>query len=159
MTALSKDSVVVGMSLTPTQRMTASRKKLVAYMARGDSEDPADEQQAQNADFLGESDRPKKSLLHGFVTTLHNWWRHHPAKLALEIAEPALSEYARNKPYQLLGISAAAGVATVLIRPWRLFSVTSLLVAIVKSSGIANMALSMLTSRPKPRVPDNNTVP
>ncbi len=149
MTTLPTDSVDLAKVLTPEQRMTASRKKLVAYMARGDNDAPADEQQSSVYLAQGDAERPKDSMLLGLARTLHTWWRHHPAKLVLEIAEPALNQYAKNKPYQLIGIAAVAGVATVFIRPWRLVSITGLLVAVVKSSGMTNMALSMLLSRSK----------
>ena len=93
--------------------------------------------------------KPKSMALQTLTRTVQAWWRHHPAKVALEIAEPVLDRYAKNKPYQLLGIAAAAGAAAVLVRPWRLVSVTGLLLAALKSSGLANVALSFVSGQPK----------
>ena len=45
------------------------------------------------------------------------WWRHHPAHMALELATPALSGYARRKPVQFLGIAAAVGAVVLVARP------------------------------------------
>ena len=53
---------------------------------------------------------------------------------------------------QLLGIAAAAGAAVVLIRPWRLVSMTSLLLATLKSSQVSALALALLSS-PNTRTP------
>ena len=139
-------------ALSPEQRLSASRKRLVAYMAQGEeSASPHDalrssETTSEISDPVG---KPKSMALQTLTRTVQAWWRHHPAKVALEIAEPVLDRYAKNKPYQLLGIAAAAGAAVVLVRPWRLVSVTGLLLAALKSSGLANVALSFVSGQPK----------
>lgn len=74
------------------------------------------------------------------------WWRHHPAHMGLELATPALSAFAQRKPLQFLGIAAASGALLVIARPWRLVSVTGLLVAIAKSSQLSTVLLSALSA-------------
>lgn len=74
------------------------------------------------------------------------WWRHHPAHMVVELATPTLSQYARQKPLQFLGIAAAVGAALVLIRPWKLMSATGLLVALLKSSQLSSLVMSALTA-------------
>jgi hypothetical protein len=74
------------------------------------------------------------------------WWRHHPAHMGLELATPALSAFADKKPLQFLGIAAAVGAVVVIARPWRLISVTGLLVAIAKSSQLSTILLSALSA-------------
>lgn len=74
------------------------------------------------------------------------WWRYHPAHLGLELATPALSGYAASKPLQFLGIAAAVGALVVIARPWRLISLTGLLVAIAKSSPVSGLLLSALSA-------------
>ena len=74
------------------------------------------------------------------------WWRYHPAHMGLDLATPALSAYAGRKPMQFLGIAAAVGALVVIARPWRLISVTSLLVAIAKSSQLSTVLLSALSA-------------
>ena len=98
-------------------------------------------------------------MLTKLLHTVQSWWRHHPAKLALEIAQPSLDQFAKRKPYQLLGIAAAVGVATVFVRPWRLVSITGLLLAAVKSSGMANMAMSLVSARLRPQRSSRQTIP
>ncbi len=131
-------------TVTPVQRLSASRQRLMAHMSRGD--DNHLEQDSQGASH-DENVSGKTSGLHKLVHTLRVWWRHHPAKLAIDIAEPALQQYARHKPYQLIGMATVAGLAAVFIRPWRLVSITGLLIATAKSSGLANMALSLASSQ------------
>lgn len=74
------------------------------------------------------------------------WWRQHPASLALELATPALSAYASKKPVQFLGIAAAVGAMVVIARPWRLISVTGLIVALAKSSQLSGLVMSAMSA-------------
>lgn len=73
-----------------------------------------------------------------------SWWQHHPAHTALELASPALSSYAARKPFQYLGIAALAGAVVALTRPWRLVSMTGLLVAVLKSSQLSSVVMSAM---------------
>jgi hypothetical protein len=80
-----------------------------------------------------------------------SWWRQHPASLGLEMATPALSAYAGRKPLQFLGIAAAVGAVVVVTRPWRLISLTGVLVALAKSSQLSGLLMSAMTSSDLPR--------
>jgi hypothetical protein len=75
---------------------------------------------------------------------LGTWWRHHPASLGVELATPVLSNYAARKPVQYLAIAAAVGAVVVVLRPWRLISVTGLVVALLKSSQLSTLVLSAM---------------
>ncbi|HYD75893.1 hypothetical protein [Ramlibacter sp.] len=77
---------------------------------------------------------------------LDGWWRYHPAHLALDIARPALTAYARRSPLLYLGAAAAAGAAVFYMRPWKLISVTGVLLAIVKSPQVASLAMRALSA-------------
>src|SRR6187549_3005302 len=81
-------------------------------------------------------------VLHGVRT----WWRYHPAHMAVDLATPLLRSYARRKPLQLLGISLAAGAALTLARPWRLISLTTLLVALLKSSQLSQVFMAAMSA-------------
>ena len=80
-----------------------------------------------------------------------SWWRQHPASLGLEMATPALSAYAARKPVQFLGIAAAVGAVVVVTRPWRLISLTGVLVALAKSSQMSGLLMSAMSSSDLPR--------
>ena len=47
---------------------------------------------------------------------------------------------------QFLGIAAAIGAVVVIARPWRLISITGLLLAIAKSSQLSTVLLSALSA-------------
>lgn len=89
--------------------------------------------------------------LDGLRYALGTWWRHHPAHMAVELAEPLLSRYAQRKPLQFLGIAAAAGAVVVLARPWKLISATGLLVALLKSSQLSSLVMSALSAADRPQ--------
>ncbi len=92
----------------------------------------------------GASRRSPSGWLHHARHVARSWWRHHPASLGLELVTPVLSSYAARKPVQYLGIAAAVGAVCMVLRPWRLISVTGLVVAIAKSSQISSVVMSAL---------------
>jgi len=75
-----------------------------------------------------------------------SWWHEHPARSAVLLIESATSEYARRKPLQVVTVAAAVGAAVVLLRPWRMVSVTALLLTLLRSSNFTGMASSALDS-------------
>ncbi len=84
---------------------------------------------------------------HGRWTSLkagaQAWWENHPARRALKLAEPAIAAYARHRPVRLLALCAAAGALLVLARPWRLISITGVLMAAIRSPQLSSAALSV----------------
>lgn len=130
--------------LTPQERLAISRKAIVRHMNRHHRE--TEELSDEDFDDADET-RPAS---HGTLSIIKHaarvWWHRHPASAAAELARPLLSDYARGHPFKLLGISAAVGAAVVVIRPWRMMSVGGLVVAAVKSSGLTNTLVSMLSS-------------
>lgn len=74
------------------------------------------------------------------------WWRYHPAHMAVDLATPLMRNYARRKPLQLLGISLAAGAALTLARPWKLISLTTLAVAVLKSSQLSSLLMAAMSA-------------
>jgi hypothetical protein len=131
---------------TPQDRLAASRQAIVKLMnAKGESQTTPKEQT-----FFDDS--PAVALGRGAWQAVQRalgvWWRNHPAQLALELGRPVLGKYLREKPLQLLGISAAAGVAVVLLKPWRFVSMTSLAISAAKSSQVSGILLSLFTKQP-----------
>ena len=82
-----------------------------------------------------------------------NYWRDHPAHLALELAAPELSRCAQRRPVSFLAVSAAAGALVFLARPWRVISVTGLAVAALRSPRISRALMSALYGEPQPHPP------
>ena len=130
---------------SPQDRLAANRRLIVRYMRDGESESSS--HQTAGVPGYNTDGHPLKETGNWqfFKNAVHTWWQHHPAQLALALGKPALSRYAEKKPLRLLGIAAGAGAAAVWIRPWRLVSITSLLVATVKSSEVSALVLSLLS--------------
>lgn len=86
----------------------------------------------------------------GLKRAVRSWWRHHPARLGLQVATPALAAYGRQKPMQYLGIAAVAGAVFVVARPWRLISVGGLLLALARSPQLAGVLMAAMSSADEP---------
>ena len=141
--------------MTPAEKLARSRLALIEYLAHGEkSHTPRDERTALGDDGAAQHE------LHGdeaagvfsrggwvgsMTSAARAWWSHHPAQLAVEMATPALRSYMRKRPFQVLAVSAGVGALLVVTRPWRLISLTTLVVAIVKSSQLSGVVMSALT--------------
>ena len=134
---------------TPQARLAASRQTILNLMnARGEPHAGPREQVFLDHSPDMPTTAPSRSAWQTVRRALRVWWYNHPAQLALELGKPVLNKYAQEKPLQLLGISAAVGAAIILLKPWRLVSMTSLAVAAVKSSQVSGVLLSLLTTQP-----------
>lgn len=129
---------------TPQERLAASRKAIVRHMAQDerDAREEHDQVNAEDADFEARGGGTWQVVKHAVKA----WWRHHPAHMAVDLAKPVLGRYAEEQPLKLLGIAAAIGAATVVIKPWRLVSMTGLLLATLKSSEVSGVLLSLLST-------------
>lgn len=154
------------------ERLEQSRRELLRHMRQSHeghghrappSEDrfgdPAGQSGAQREGHRKEAEsEPLGGAWQHIREAASAWWHAHPARLALEVAEPVLEKYARAHPMRVLALSAATGAALVLARPWRLISVTGLLVAAVKSTQVSALASAMLRPRgPEPLRPEQGT--
>ena len=132
---------------SPQARLAASREALVKQMAHDDgwSDDdrPRDFSDPAQAADTRRKTQPTNTL-QVIRQALMAWWQHHPAQIAIDIGRPFLSNYARDRPFQLLGIAVCAGVAAAVVRPWRLVSVTGLAVAALKSTRLSSTLLSLI---------------
>ena len=131
--------------LSPQERLAISRKAIVRHMSRHHPE--SKERLDGNIGVDGGAN--KSTGYSGFSKVkqaVRMWWHRHPASAVASLATPFLNDYAKVHPFKLLGVSAIAGVALVVIRPWRMVSGSALLIAAVKSSGLSNTLLTMLSS-------------
>lgn len=131
--------------LTPQERLAISRKAILKHMNRHHQEIENKDYEA-GVDDIDASRSSSQGTLGIIKHAASVWWHRHPANAAAELARPLLSDYARVHPFKLLGVSVAVGAAAVVIRPWRMVSFGSLLVAAVKSSGLTNTLISMISS-------------
>ena len=133
---------------TPQLRLAASRKALVRQMSRANGRpenNVSDEFPDTNGDAPGSDiNREHSSTWQVITQAAMAWWQHHPLQIAIDIGRPFLANYARDKPMQLLGIAAGIGAASVFVKPWRLVSVTGLVVAALRSTKLSSTLLSLL---------------
>lgn len=103
---------------------------------------------AEAAAAAGAASEGVKGLWRTLRRTAKAWWRSHPAYMAVEVGQPLLEKYAAANPIKLLAISAAIGGAVVLAKPWRLISVTGLLIAALRSTQVSGLVASLLSHEP-----------
>lgn len=128
------------------QRLAASRQAIVRDMRRdGDRPDGTDPGTGDVHADIAETGVDTSSGSWDLVRQVaRSWWQAHPAHLALDVAKPMVQGYAQAEPMKLLGIAAVTGAALVVIRPWRLISMTGVALALIKSTQLSGVVQSLL---------------
>lgn len=140
-----------------SDKLDRNRQAILEYVARRERRhDPREqprsgytgpEEAAEGYAFSGDGLPPPGGGWFGHLShAVRTWWRYHPAHMAVDLASPVLHEYARRKPLQLVGISLAAGAALTFARPWRLISITTIVVALLKSSQMSNLLMAAMSA-------------
>lgn len=139
--------------LTPQQRLALSRRALVAQL-NGHRPQPHGDELDLSA-FPPPTPSPSPFDRFAWTTVargvVRRWWRRHPANAVGQVARPLLERYAREEPAKLVGAAAAAGALVVLVKPWRLLSITAVLAAVVKTSDVADMVTTLMQKSANPR--------
>lgn len=78
------------------------------------------------------------------------WWQRHPAHAVGQLARPLLESYARTQPAKLMALAAATGAVAVLVKPWRLLSVTAVMAAVLKTSDVADVVNTLMQKNSSP---------
>lgn len=136
-----------------SDKLARSRQAILEHIARRQRRyDPREESPAAYDDAQA-AFAPEEEPYRGgggwfgrFQHAVGTWWRYHPAHMAVELTTPLMRSYARRKPLQLLAISAAAGAALTFARPWRLISLTTLVVAVLKSSQLSHLLMAAMSA-------------
>lgn len=142
-----RSGVSSGTDLTPQERLEISRNAIVRHMHH--EEDKAPDSAGESGSDDGDRHYPHESKWTAFRRAARSWWYHHPANVALDVAKPLLGKYTKEYPFRVLGIAAGIGAAAVFMKPWRLVSIGGLLLAVMKSSDIKGVILSVLTPSPQ----------
>ena len=138
--------------LTPLQRLARSREAIAIEMDGGGGSrsrtrnDPGAEWGQAELDRQIRHGRPRTGWWPVFTSMTKTWWHRHPLNAVAHMAKPVIESYARQEPAKLMGIAALAGVAVVIIKPWRLISAGALLAAVLRPSEISAFAMTMLSS-------------
>jgi hypothetical protein len=149
--------------LTPTQRLAISRRALVKQLNGGSA--PRDEvrldPEAEEFEYAhrGSATAHARDALSGRGRTVwtdvalsmaQRWWRRHPAHAVGQLARPVLEHYARKEPAKLIAVAAATGAVLVLVKPWRLLSLTAVLAAVLKTSDVADIVNTLMQKTQSP---------
>lgn len=154
--------------LTPQQRLALSRRALVRELNGGEeparasryatAQEPDDDleyAQHDTPDALAHEPRSRGRAgnnvwLSMGRSVVERWWRRHPAHAVGQLARPLLENYARKQPAKLMAAAAATGAVLVLVKPWRLLSVTAVLAAVLKTSDVADIVNTLMQKTQSP---------
>lgn len=134
--------------LTPQQRLAYSRRALMHQLQGGDQDD-MEPHLTQPPRHDGMARRFSWASIGGNV--MARWWRRHPANAVGQLARPVLDRYARKEPVKLMTAAAATGALVVLIKPWRLLSITAVIAAVLKTSDVADIVTTLMNKNSSPR--------
>jgi hypothetical protein len=138
-----------------SDKLAASRQAILAHVARRQRRhDPHEEDatgmEAGYAHAADEEEDDPRDWGGGWFghmrRAVRTWWRYHPAHMVVDLASPLMRSYARRKPVQLLAISVAAGAALTFARPWKLISLGTLAVALLKSSQLSSLLMAAVSA-------------
>jgi hypothetical protein len=140
-------------------KLASSRQAILEHIARRQRKHDPREEHAETfgeaeayAAYPDEDDEPVDYGEGWFAHMRHAlsaWWRYHPAHMVVDLASPLMRGYARRKPWQLLGISLAAGAVVTFARPWKLISIGTLLLVVLKSAPLSHLLTAALHASPR----------
>lgn len=137
-------------AITAQQRLAASRQAIMRDMHRDDPE-MGQLPDADDVSDISESGIDASSGTWELIKqVVQSWWQSHPAHLALDVAKPMMQTYAKEQPLKLLGIAAGTGIALVVLRPWRLISLTGVAIALLKSTQLTGVVQSLILGPHEP---------
>jgi hypothetical protein len=137
-----------------SDKLARSRQAIVEHVARRHRRhDPREEtaqgfatQEDEGYAYADEPPDPGSGWFGHMKHAARTWWRYHPAHMVVDLATPLMRGYARRKPVQLLGISLAAGALLTFARPWKLISVGTILVALLKSGQLSHLFTAAMSA-------------
>ena len=136
-----------------SDKLARSRQAILEHVARRHRKH--DPREVPEQDFAGadayaayEEDPPDpgSGWFGHFRHVVRTWWRYHPAHMVVDLATPMMRGYARRKPVQLLAISLAAGAVLTFARPWKLISVGTIIVALLKSGQMSHLFTAAMSA-------------
>ncbi|WP_188707642.1 hypothetical protein [Polaromonas eurypsychrophila] len=137
-------------AITAQQRLAASRQAIMQDMHRDDPQ-MGHPSEANDESDISETGVDASSGSWELIKQVgQSWWRSHPAQLALDVAKPMMQTYAKEQPLKLLGIAAGTGIALVVLRPWRLISLTGVAIALLKSTQLTGVVQSLILGSHEP---------
>jgi hypothetical protein len=136
-----------------SEKLARSRQAILEHVARRHRKhdprmEPDDDFPDMNAyaAYAEDAPDPGSGWFGHLGHVVRTWWRYHPAHMVVDLATPMMRSYARRKPVQLLGISLAVGAALTFARPWKVISVGTILVALLKSGQLSHLFTAAMSA-------------
>ena len=82
-------------------------------------------------------------LRHG----MQAWWRNHPAHFATDLVTSQIKQFAKEHPFELLGIAVGVGAAAAVVKPSRWVSIGVGALAFTKSFDLTHLISSLMDTR------------
>ena len=131
-------------TLSAKEKLALSRAQLLGAM--GYEEIVAEGGAGQDL-ALRATAEPRRSMLAKIgLGALGNWWTRHPLNTVVEMSRPVLESYAYRYPGRLVAYSAGVGGLLVILKPWRLLSLATVVTLLFKGSDIAATVTSLVGS-------------
>lgn len=70
---------------------------------------------------------------------LARWWARHPLNSAVDLGRPFLEDMARKEPGRLMAYGAGTGALLMVIKPWKLLSLATLLSLAFRTSDLTGL--------------------
>ena len=141
-----------------SDKLARSRQAILEHIARKQRKhDPRETGEGRDYDqgfddFAQDEPEPQGGGWFSHLShAIRVWWRYHPAHMAAELASPLMRGYARRKPMQLLGIAFGVGALLTFARPWKLISLGTVVLAVLKSSQLSHLLTAAMSAADYPK--------
>ena len=135
--------------MTPSEKLARTRLAIIEQLhggKRSDKHEGGDEPPEEpGTHVVGTDDSSLRRRLGVMSGSAKAWWSHHPVQLVINLATPSLQAYMRRRPFLVLGVAAGIGATMVVTRAWRLISLGTVAVALLKTSQFSGAVLSALS--------------
>jgi len=124
--------------LTPKQKLALSRAELLEAMGYHDMapSDAAAPQLVSTREPHGGTPTPRPTTRRG---VLARWWSRHPLNSAVDLGRPFLEDMAQRQPGRLMAYGAGTGALLMVIKPWKLLSLATVLSLAFRTSDLTGL--------------------
>jgi hypothetical protein len=123
----------------------ALRKFIERDGSRGSQGKP-DTREVTGVTGANDEEHPPAGVLRVAGAAVEAWWEQNPLSVLPKIARPLVEQQVRRYPWQALGLSAAAGAAFVLLKPWRRLPTANLVGALLRTTSVSAVAAAALAA-------------
>lgn len=132
--------------LTPKQKLALSRAELLEAMGYLDiaPSHAAEPQLVSARDLRGGMPTPSRPTTRRGV--LARWWSRHPLNSAVDLGRPFLENMAERQPGRLMAYGAGTGALLMVIKPWKLLSLATVLSLAFRTSDLTGLIAGAFSS-------------